>query len=292
MLKKRIIASLLLKDGLVVQSIDFHKYLPIGKPAIAVEFLNRWGIDEIAVIDITATKNNREPNYKLIEELSTKCYVPLAVGGGITKTEQIQKLLNAGADKIIINHSFLTNPNLVTEASQVYGNQCVIVSVDILKMPDGSYKVYDYSTKQIIDTPFLEVVKRAEDLQAGEILINAVHKDGSYTGYDIELMQQIGVLSNIPIIAMGGAKNAYDFTKIFAETTVSAAAAGNFFHFTEHSVNTTKAIVHREKTNYEIRLDTHANYAENVFDENLRLAKKADEVLENLLFIKIEKEII
>ena len=292
MLKRRIIAALILKDGLVVQSIGFKKYLPIGKPAIAVEFLNYWGIDEIAVIDISATQNNREPNYKLIEEISNKCYVPLSVGGGINKTDHVKKLLNAGADKIIVNHSFLKNPNLVAEIAQIYGSQCVIVSIDILKTQNGCYRVYDYTQKNIIETSFLKLIKQAEYLQAGEILVNAVHKDGKYTGFDIELMQQIEAVSNIPLIAVGGAKNAYDFVKIFTETGVSAAAAANFFHFVEHSVNITKSIVNKEKKNYEIRLETYANYKENIFDQDLRLAKKPDEVLENLLFVKIEKEVI
>lgn len=288
MLKKRIAANLVVKDGIVVQSINFKKYLPVGKPAIAIEFLNQWGIDEIILTDISASKNKSEPNYQMVKQASTKCYVPLTVGGGITQIDQINELMHCGADKISLNQSAIKNSSLITNAAKIFGNQCIVVSIDAV-LENNTYKVFDYINNKIINESPVQLAKRAEDLGAGEILINSVDRDGSYQGYDIELINSICEMVKIPVICCGGAKNAFDFIEVLSKTKASAASAANFFHFTEHSVNITKANISKH---INVRLDTFANYQDNTFDDSFRLKKKSDAELEKMLFIKIEKEVI
>ena len=288
MLKKRVIASIIVKDNIAVQSINFKKYLPIGNPIIAVEYLNKWGIDEIIILDITASKNKHKPNFQLIKDASKKCFVPITVGGGINHIDQISELMKCGADKISLNHSIFTQKDLITKASKIFGNQCIVVSIDAIS-ENNTYKVYDYITNKIINISPAAFAKQAVELGAGEILINSVDRDGSYVGYDLELINSVCNAVDVPVICSGGAKNAMDFVEVFHKSNVSGASAANLFHFTEHSVNLTKKII-SEKIN--IRIETHANYMNSTFDEMFRLQKKQDDVLEKLLFTKIDKEII
>lgn len=288
MLKKRITATLVVKDGIVVQSIGFKRYLPIGKPAIAIEFLNSWGIDEIIILDISATVNGRIPNYELIRNASLKCYVPLTVGGGISDIKHIKQLMQCGSDKVALNQSALFKPELIKESAEVFGNQCVVVSIDAINTSDG-YKVYDYLTKSALNVTPAELAIKFVDMGAGEILLNSVDRDGSYLGYDKVLINSVCNEVTIPVIACGGAKNAKDMIDVLQNTSASAASASNFFHFTEHSVNITKANI-LSKLN--VRLETHADYRDCNFDENCRVVKKDDKELEEMLFMRIEKEVI
>ncbi|HXB41279.1 MAG TPA: imidazole glycerol phosphate synthase cyclase subunit [Bacteroidia bacterium] len=288
MLKKRIIANLVVRNGIVVQSIHFKKFLPIGEPAIAVDFLNQWGIDEIILTDINANILGNPPDFKLIRKVSSKGYVPLTVGGGITQIDQIKELMHSGADKISLNRGAIHNPDLITKAASVFGSQCIIISIDA-KMEDNEYKVYDYATKKTLNISPAQFAKQREEMGAGEILINSVERDGSYKGYDINLIQSVCDAVSIPVICLGGAKNAKDMIDVFKKTRVTAAAASNFFHFSEHSVITTKAGILKH---HNIRIDTYADYQENTFNEDFRLKKKEDAELEKMLFLKIEKEII
>lgn len=288
MLKKRIAALLIVKEDIVVQSIGFKKYLPVGRPDIAIEFLNSWGIDEIIYLDISASKKNRSPNFSLIKNMAKKCQVPLTVGGGIKSVEDIRQLLHCGADKVSLNNILFSNSDIVTKAAHVFGDQCIIASIDAI-MTNSGYRVYDYQNATITDLdPFL-FSKQMQEKGAGEVLINSVDQDGSYKGFDINLINGVCSTVSVPVICAGGARGASDFIDVFNKTSVCAAGAGNFFHFTEHSVNTTKSRINKA---IPIRLETHADYQEAAFDENGRLLKQSDTVLENKLFTIIEKEII
>lgn len=288
MLKKRIAATLVVKDGVVVQSIGFKKYLPVGKPAIAIEFLNQWGIDEIILLDIRATKSQQQPDFETIRNAALKCHVPLTIGGGIKTIEQIRELMHCGADKISLNQTALFNKELISKAAHIFGDQCVVVSIDAIKT-DFGYQVFDYINQKALDIKVEDYAKEVENLGAGEILINSVDRDGSYQGYDLELINSVCNVATVPVICCGGAKNANDFIEVLSKTNVSAASAANFFHFTEHSVNITKSIIKKE---LDIRLETFADYEDSEYDNQLRLNKKPDEVLENMLFVRIEKEVI
>lgn len=288
MLKKRIAANLVLKDGIVVQSINFKKYLPVGKPEVAIEFLNQWGIDEIILTEISATSGFTGPNFNLIKSSVKKCLVPLTVGGGITEIGQMKKLMQCGADKISLNQAAIKKPHLITEAAHLFGDQCVVVSID--STFDGhDYKVYDYVSKvPLVLSPAL-FARRCQELGAGEIMINSVERDGSYLGYDIELINSVCEAVTIPVICCGGAKNAGDMAHVLKATHASAASAANFFHFTEHSVTITKANIQKE---IDVRHETFADYKDNEFDAEFRLNKKDDTILEKMLYLRIEKEII
>ncbi len=288
MLKKRITATLVIKDGLVVQSIGFKRYLPIGKPAIAIEYLNTWGIDEIIILDISATANGRIPDYEMIRNASNKCFVPLTVGGGIHDIKHIKELMQCGSDKIAINHNAIFHPELIKNSAKIFGNQCVVVSIDAVNTSDG-YRVYDYISQKALSITPAQMAKKSVELGAGEILLNSVDRDGSYLGYDKVLINSVCNNVSVPVIVSGGAKNANDMIDVLQNTSASAASASNFFHFIEHSVNITKAKIISE---FKVRLETHADYRDFNFDENCRLIKKDDKELEEMLYIKIENEII
>jgi cyclase len=288
MLKKRIAATLIVKDGIVVQSIRFKNYLPVGKPAIAIEYLNQWGIDEIILLDISASYKNAVPDYSMIKTASKKCFVPLTVGGGITDIEQMKELLHCGADKVSLNQVLLYKPELITEAALLFGNQCIVASLDAVKTDTG-YKVFDYLKKMPLEINPAHFAKELEERGAGEVLINSVDRDGSYHGYDIQLINQVCEAVTVPVICCGGAKSANDFIQAFSETKVCAASAANFYHFTEHSVNCTKTNVLKQVP---VRLETYANYSNSTFDGMQRLLKKTDKELEEMLFVKTENEVI
>lgn len=288
MLKKRITANLVVKNGIVVQSIGFRKYLPVGKPSIAIEFLNQWGIDEIILTDISASAMGNAPDFDMIKKATKKCFVPLTIGGGIKHVDHIKELMHCGADKIALNQSALYQPKLITEAANKFGNQSVVVSIDCINTADG-YRVFDYLQKKNTCHDPCAFARVAEEAGAGEILINSVDRDGSYLGYDLELVDEVCSNVGIPIIACGGAKNASDMILVLTQTKASAASAGNFFHFTEHSVNITKSHIQKY---LDVRLETYANYADNNLDDQIRLIKKDDEVLEYMMYVNIEKEII
>jgi cyclase len=288
MLKKRIIANVVVKDGIVVQSINFNKYLPVGKPEIAIDFFNRWGVDEIIYTDISASVNGNIPDCELVKRMSAKCFVPLTVGGGISDIPHIRELMHCGADKISLNSAAFRNPKLVTAAAHIFGNQCIVISIDAV-LVNGKYFVYDYQSKSPTDLSPEKFAGFMEEKGAGEILINSVDRDGSYLGFDHQLINSVCNAVDIPVICCGGAKNAGDFIEVFKHTGVSAAAAANFFHFSEHSIIKTKASI---IPHIPLRLDTQATYSEANFDQDYRLLKKPDNVLEDMLFTKIEKEII
>ena len=146
MLKKRVVATVVVKDGIVVQSINFKKFLPVGKPHIAIEYLNSWGIDEIILLDITATKDKRDPDFEMVKKCSEKCFVPLTVGGGINCIEHIDKLMACGADKIALNYAAIYSSDLITKAANKFGNQCVVLSIDAVKT-ENKYKQHKQTTK-------------------------------------------------------------------------------------------------------------------------------------------------
>jgi cyclase len=288
MLKKRIIANVVVRNGIVVQSIGFKKYLPVGKPHIALEFFNQWGIDEIILTDISATASGRHPDYEMVRKASAKSYVPLTVGGGISHIDHIRELMHCGADKIALNQSAIKNPAFITQAAHVFGNQCVVVSIDVVRTDKG-YRVYDYIHQKPTSLTPEAFALEAEKAGAGELLINSVDRDGSYQGFDCNLINIVCNAVTIPVIACGGARHAGHFVELFQQTKASAGCAANMFHFTEHSVITTKSVVNKH---IDIRLETHADYRENEFDSDFRLLKKPDNVLEEMLYLKIEKEII
>lgn len=290
MLKKRVVATLIIRDGIVVQSIRFRRYLPVGKPDIAVEFLNSWGVDEIIILNISASHRCAANQYDFITDAARNCFVPLTIGGGIKSVEDIRLLLGRGADKVCINSYCLATPELIRKAADVFGNQCIVVGIDALGSSSDGYRVYDASRGTATDLDVLEWARAVEDLGAGEIYLTAVDRDGTKEGYDLALIERIASAVSIPVIASGGAGHPGHMQQVMTETSASAVSAANFFHFSEHAVITAKAALSRALA--PIRLDTHANYAATPLDQDYRLSKQPDSYLEDLLFEKIPKEVI
>lgn len=281
------IASVLLRDQIVVQSIAFQKYLPIGKLDIALEFLSEWGIDEIVILDLCASQAGTLIDCELLGRASRKCQVPIAVGGGIRTLEHAKLLAKNGADKIIVNQAIEHAPGQIKEISKHFGKQFVIASVDVAMDPGGEYGVYDYNTKGFKSMDLNAYLANLEQMGVGEILVNSVDRDGSLEGYDLELFRKIN--TPLPLLFQGGAKNAQSIIELFAQTEAQNAVAGNFFHYFEHSVPISKIQIAEQID--QIRLDSHYQYQ--VFNQNQgRISKCPDQMLENLLFEKIEKEIL
>lgn len=289
MLSKRIIASLIIKDGIVVQSVGFRHYLPVGSPEIAVEFLNQWGADEIVVIDIGASRENRTLDFGLLGRLADKSMVPLTVGGGINSIETIHELIRMGADKVVINRAAIEHPELIHEAATIFGNQCIVVSIDAKEASEGRYEAFIDSGRIGTGKDPVEVAKSCAAQGAGEILIRSIDRDGSKKGFDTELIRSISEAVDIPVVAASGCGHPQHVVDAFQKGHADAVAVGNFFHFTEHSVTTLKAFL---KPHFPIRLDTYATYAHATFDGAGRLMKQDDAVLEKLRFEYHPKEII
>ncbi|MFA5942629.1 MAG: imidazole glycerol phosphate synthase cyclase subunit [Candidatus Paceibacterota bacterium] len=289
MLSKRIIASIILKDGIVVQSVGFKHYLPIGSPEIAVEFLDAWGADEIVVLDICASRENRTMDGELLSRLATKSMVPLTVGGGINSVEMIRQLIRKGADKVVINRAAIDNPGLIAEAAKIFGNQCITVSIDAKEIEKGRYEVFVDSGQVGTGRDPVEVAQSSTAQGAGEILIRSINRDGSKKGFDRELIRSVSEAVDVPVVAAGGCGNPQHIADAFREGHADAVAVGNFFNFTEHSVTVTKAFL---EPHFPIRLDTYATYEHAALGGDGRLEKQSDVVLEGLRFEYHPKEII
>jgi len=288
MLKKRIAATLVIKNNIVVQSKRFSHYLPVGKPAIAVEFLDEWGIDEIILLDIEASTRGDGPDLKMIKEVSKHCRVPLTVGGGITTIDHISQLMHCGADKVAVNQAAIFQPRLIMEAAQVFGAQCVVASIDAVKS-GGTYVAYDYLRKMALPTSVAELASHLEQIGAGEIFINSVDRDGTGIGFDLELISSVCNAVRVPVICCGGAGSPKHLIEALVFSGVSAVSAGNFYHFTEHSVTIAKSIVSQQVP---IRHETYVDYSRNTFDGAGRILKREESELNKLLYQRIEIESI
>jgi len=282
MLKKRLVATLLIRDGLIVQSIGFKRFLPIGHPKFPIEFVVKWDVDEIVLLDISATKNKRKPDIDFLKFLSKSCFVPLTIGGGVTSVDDVRDIVRAGADKVAINSIALTRPKIITEIANKFGTQCVVVSIDFKRENDSTYQVYSHSgTKPTGLTPE-QWAYRSESLGAGEIFLNSIDRDGSKLGYDNELISKVSDSISIPIVACGGVGDYSHFSEGIKEGKASAVAAGNIFHYIEHS--TILAKMHLLQSGIDIRLDSDATYKDREFDKNGRLIMMSGEKLANIEF--------
>jgi cyclase len=224
----------------------------------------------------------------MVRDGSANCRVPLTIGGGVTSTEHILELMHSGADKVSLNQAALLQPSLLTEAAKLFGNQCVVASIDAVRV-DDKYCVYDYLQRKVLEIKADEFARQLQDRGAGEIFINSVDRDGSKSGFDLELINDVCAAVTVPVIVCGGAGNPQHFLDVLINTQASAVAAANFFHFTEHCVTTTKALAARSAP---IRHESHMRYENNLFDKFGRLLKKDDADLEELLYYRAEKEVI
>ncbi len=227
----RVIPVLLIQNGGLVKSIQFKKHQYVGDPINAVKIFNEKEVDEIVILDISASQDKRAPNIQQIAEITGEAFMPLAYGGGITRLEEIVEILYQGAEKVVLNTSALDDPQLITRAAQRFGNQSIVVSIDVQKNWLGQYKVYrNNGTKNTSINP-VELAKQVAELGAGEIMLTSIDRDGTFGGYDLELLKQITQAVDIPVIACGGAAEVKDFQQAVSIGGASAVAAGSMFVF-------------------------------------------------------------
>lgn len=229
MLKTRIIPCLLLHEGGLVKTEKFKNPKYVGDPINAVRIYNEKEVDELIFLDIDASRNGEEPNLSTIEDLATECFMPFAYGGGITTLQQIQRILKIGVEKVILNHSALKNPDFVKEVAKHFGSSTIIVAVDIKKDLWGNYKVYDHVKKKTTGITPSEYAMKMCEAGAGELFINNVDRDGTYTGFDLQILESINKMVSVPVIACGGASAISDLKEVVTKANVSGVAAGSIF---------------------------------------------------------------
>jgi cyclase len=224
----RIIPILLLRKYGLYKGVKFKDYTYIGDPINAVKIFNDKNVHELIFLDIEASKENRVINVDFVEKIADECYMPFAVGGGIKTLEEASNLIKAGAEKVCLNTNAILNLNLVKEISDVYGHQSVVVSIDIKKNIFGKQKVAIYSGSKYSDYNLIDLVKKAEDYGAGEILHTSIDNDGLMQGYNLELIKSISEIISIPLIVAGGAGKVQHFREAI-DAGASACAAGSMF---------------------------------------------------------------
>ena len=253
MLKIRIIPTLLWKDYGLVKGIGFDSWRRVGSVLPSIKVYTAREVDELILVDITASRDNREPDYDSIKDFCFECSVPMCVGGGIRNLEQVRKLLRVGADKVSINSAAFDAPNLISQIALNFGTQCVVASIDVKKNIDGHYVCMSRSGTHLTAHNPVEWAKQMEERGAGEILLTSIDRDGTMQGYDLELIKAVSSAVSIPVIASGGAG---DFEHMFEAITIggsSAVAAASIFQFTEKTP--LEAKVYLKKKGIQVRLD-------------------------------------
>lgn len=235
MLKKRIIPTLLLKDGRMVKGKNFSQFRDVGNPVTAARVYNAQKADELVFLDICPTLASRQIVYKIIEEAASECFMPLTVGGGVTSCEDIRNFLDIGADKVAINSAAVRTPELIRQGAEMFGDQCIVVSVDYKTRSDGTRRVYIDSGQTEVDLDPWEHIQRCAELGAGEIMLTSIDHEGMMLGYDLDFIAMVSQMIDVPLIANGGAGKLEDFKQVLSETRASAVAAGSIFHFTDQS---------------------------------------------------------
>ena len=253
MLTKRIIPCLDVKDGRVVKGVNFVDLIDAGDPVEAAIAYNKSGADELVFLDITATNENRKTVVDMVSKVASEVFIPFSVGGGIRTLDDIREILNAGADKVSLNSSAVKNPELIKEASAKFGSQCIIVAIDVRKNSDGQYEVLIAGGREKTGLEAVSWAKKAALLGAGEILLTSMDKDGTKSGYDLEITRLISDSVDIPVIASGGAGTMEHFYDAIVEGHAQAVLAASLFHFGEISVRDLKEYL--SERNIPVRAD-------------------------------------
>lgn len=243
MLKKRLIAVLILRDGQVVQSVRFKHTNVIHYDAVhAMEAFNKWAVDEIVILNVTRSSDSKEKFAEIVERISTQCFVPLAVGGWIDDEGYAQKLLRSGADKLVVNTSLADNPELVTRLAMRYGKQCMVASMDVKRNDEGAPQIVVDRSSRVVESSPSEWARRAVELGAGEIFFNSVDHDGARRGYDLESLRSVCESVQVPVIAFGGVFT-WNHLVQGIDAGAAAVAVANLFHYTEQSTRKAKTFL-------------------------------------------------
>ena len=240
MLAKRIIPCLDVKDGRVVTGVNFVNLTDVGDPVDAAKAYYEAGCDELVFLDITATHEERDTTVDMVRRVAEQVFIPFTVGGGIRSVEDMNKMLKAGADKVSVNSSAVANPQLIADCAEKFGNQCVVVAIDAKKVEDGSWHVFVAGGRKDTGIDLLDWAKKVVSLGAGEILLTSMDKDGTKSGFDIEMLNAVANVVTVPIIASGGAGNSQHILEVFEQTPATGALAASIFHYGEVSIADTK----------------------------------------------------
>jgi cyclase len=239
MLKNRIIPCLDVKNGRVVKGINFVDLKDAGDPVEQAKIYSDDGADEICFLDITASNENRDTIYDVVERTSKKCFVPLTVGGGVRGVNDINKLLNCGADKVSINTAAVQNPKMIIESSKKFGSQCIVVAIDA-KKNGNKWEVFTHGGRNNTRLDAIEFAKKMENSGAGELLVTSMDRDGTQIGYDNDLMFKISSTVNIPLIASGGVGSLDHLVDGIKLGNASAVLAASIFHYGKHTIKEAK----------------------------------------------------
>lgn len=248
MLNKRIIPCLDVKDGRVVKGVNFVELKDAGDPVTIAKAYDDLEADEIVFLDITASHEKRGILLEIVRQTAEQVFMPLTVGGGVSKVQDIRDLLNAGADKVSINTAAVKNPQLIAEGAAMFGCQCIVVAIDAKKV-NSHWEVFTHGGRTATGMNAVDWAKKVESLGAGEILLTSMDADGTKDGYDIGLTDAICKAVNIPVIASGGAGKLEDFHKVLTETSADAALAASVFHYGEIPIDQVKKYLKSKKVN-------------------------------------------
>ncbi len=240
MITKRIIPCLDVKGGRVVKGVNFLGVSDVSSPVELAQFYSAAGADELVFYDITASSEGRALFTDILTETAKRVFIPLTVGGGINTLDDFDRVLKCGADKVSVNSGAIKNPTLIKEAAERYGNQCVVISVDV-KRVDGVFTVFSKGGRENTGMEAISWIKRCVDMGAGEVVVNSIDTDGVKQGFDIELLKAVCEAVNVPVIASGGAGCINDFVKLFKEIPdIDAGLAASVFHFKEIEIKDLK----------------------------------------------------
>ena len=247
MITKRIIPCLDVKDGRVVKGIQFVQLRDAGDPVELARFYDDQGSDELVFLDISASNEGRKTMVDVVREVASELAIPFTVGGGINSLDDMKRMLRAGADKVSLNTAAVNRPELITEGSDFFGAQCIVVAIDAKYDEElGSWRVYTHGGRTPVDKEVISWAKEAVERGAGEILLTSMDSDGEKKGFDLKLTRAVSEAVSVPVIASGGAGNAEHFEEAFVEGKADAALAASIFHYKETSVHEVKSYL-REK---------------------------------------------
>lgn len=231
MLRTRVIPCLLVRNQQLVKTVKFKDPKYVGDPLNAVRIFNTKEVDELIVLDIEATTQRRGPPMKLLAEMAAECFMPLCYGGGIQTVQQVREILSSGIEKVAINSAVVEAPGLIGAAASEFGSQSIVGSMDVRQSLFGKYQVVTRSGSKVVSEDPVEYAKRLETLGVGEILVNAVHRDGTMSGYDLDLVRRVTQAVRVPVICCGGAGKIADFTAARRQAGASGVSAGSMFVF-------------------------------------------------------------
>lgn len=252
MITKRIIPCLDVKNGRVVKGVNFLGLADVSSPTKLADFYSKNGADELVFYDITASYEERALFTDILKEVAETIFIPLTVGGGINTLDDFDRVLKCGADKVSVNSGAIKNPDLISQAAQKYGNQCVVLSVDV-KRVDGKFCVFAKGGRENTGLDAIEWIKQGEKNGAGEIVVNSIDTDGVKKGFDIEMLKAVNEAVNVPVIASGGAGSSQDFIDLFREIPdIDAGLAASIFHFGEVSIQELKQELRKNNINVRI----------------------------------------